>query len=338
MTKTDAANLAKKIFDEFDKQIVEAVKGTSIPPSFIAGLVANEAGKDRQGNIRRGATRFEPGVYSHLKRVAESPRASYQGIKHAQLADATEASLRALSTSVEATQMMGYWCIVLGCTLADLKNPDKHFFYTVKLLHLNGFPARPTEPKMDGEMRQWNTGRETGQTYHENYVANAQAIRAAYRELEKTRVHRTVDERAFVPEIAEPVVVQTSNPPPAPTADSVVIEKEATAGFFSQIKTKLAAWIASLGGLTTLEQYKQSFDDLGMPGWVIVYVLAAAGVIFLGWLAYEAIDHIRGKDRQRLLTATLINANSTASNMVVTACQEDLDKFAAAGWTVVPRQ
>lgn len=209
MTKTQAKKLAQQIFDKFDKRIIEAVNGTSIPASFIAGLVANEAGKDRQGNIVEAATRFEPGVYSHLKHVAQTPGAKYNGVTHADLIDATDASLRALSTSYEATQMMGYWCIILHCTLADLKNPDKHFFYTVKLLELNGFPSRPTEAKMDAEMRQWNTGRETGKTYHENYVSNAQEIRTAYREIEEGRVTRSVAERSA----AAPAQAGNAQPP-----------------------------------------------------------------------------------------------------------------------------
>jgi hypothetical protein len=117
-----------------------------------------------------------------------------------------------------------------------------------------------------------------------------------------------------------------------------VVEKEETVGFFKGIKLKLGAWFAGFGGLTTLQQYKEQIDALGMPGWVIAYAFIGAFVVFLGWLAYEGIEHIRSKDRKRLLTATLINANATATNIVVTACQEDLDKFAAAGWTVVPRQ
>jgi predicted chitinase len=125
---------------------------------------------------------------------------------------------------------------------------------------------------------------------------------------------------------------------PPPNNDGVVVEKEETPGFFTKIKAKLAAWFSGFGGLTALQQYKEQIDALGLPGWIILWAMAGAFVIFLGWLAYEAYDHLRSKDLKRLLTVTLINANSTATNMVVTACKEDLDKFAAAGWTVVTRQ
>ena len=163
MTESQARKLARQIFDRFDKRIVEATNGSVIPPSFIAGLIANEAGKDKAGKIVETATRFEPHVFSVLKAVRAGTKASYSGVRKAQIADASDAALRALATSYGATQIMG-WHVInnLQCTIADLRNPDKHFFYTVKLLQLNGFPANATEAKMDAEMRQWNTGRETG--------------------------------------------------------------------------------------------------------------------------------------------------------------------------------
>lgn len=194
------AALAKQIFDRFDKQIVEATTGTAIPPAFIAGLIANEAGKDKQGNIVRSATRFEPHVYRALMAVRDGSRAIYNRIVRSDIRDASDAAIRALSHSYEATQIMGWHVIKnLHCTIADLRNPDKHFFYTVKLLQLNGFTKALTEDQMDREMREWNTGKETGKTYHANYVANARLIRSAYRELEAGRHDRPLTERFDVP-------------------------------------------------------------------------------------------------------------------------------------------
>lgn len=190
-----AKRLALQIFNEFDKQIVEATNGTAIPPKFIAGLIGNEAGKDKGGRIVRQATRFEPGVYKHLIAVRDGTQSHYGNIRRMHIRDASDAAIRALATSYEATQMMGYHCITLHCTLADLKNPDKHFFYTVKLLQLNGYPVGADNAHMDNEMRQWNTGSERGKTYHEDYVPNARLVRDAYAELEKTRIARTVETR-----------------------------------------------------------------------------------------------------------------------------------------------
>ncbi len=60
MSESQARKLARQTFDRFDKRIVEAANGGAVPPSFIAGLSVNEAGKDRTGNIVETATRFEP--------------------------------------------------------------------------------------------------------------------------------------------------------------------------------------------------------------------------------------------------------------------------------------
>ncbi|QQS33510.1 MAG: hypothetical protein IPM50_02695 [Acidobacteriota bacterium] len=195
--------LTKQIFDRFDKRIVEATNGTVIPPSFVAGLIANESGRDRQGSIVEAATRFEPHVYRHLINVRDGRRSSYNKLTRADLAGASDAAIRALATSWGITQIMG-WHVVrnLRCTVADLRDPAKHLFYTVKLLQLNGFPAGANEDRMDREMREWNTGSETGKTYHANYVPNARTVRSLYRQLEKTRVSRVVGERVSLDDIA----------------------------------------------------------------------------------------------------------------------------------------
>lgn len=188
MTDAQAKKLAKQIFDRFDGRIVEATNGSNVPPKFVAGLIGNEAGKDKQGKISETATRFEKHVFASLQAVRDGRRSTYSGIKRSQIQDSSDAALRALATSYGITQIMGWHCINnLKCTIADLRNPDKHLFYTVRLLQLNGFPKNATKAEMDGEMRQWNTGRENGQTYHDNYVPNAIQVRAAYSELEKTR-------------------------------------------------------------------------------------------------------------------------------------------------------
>ncbi|HLA96624.1 MAG TPA: hypothetical protein VK612_12950, partial [Pyrinomonadaceae bacterium] len=121
-----------------------------------------------------------------LKNVRDGNKSSYNKIKKSHLADASDDALRSLATSYGASQIMGWHVILnLNCTIGDLRDPAKHFFYTVKLLQLNGFPARASETRMDAEMRQWNTGSEGGRTYHENYVPNAQAVRAEYAAIEK---------------------------------------------------------------------------------------------------------------------------------------------------------
>lgn len=304
MTEAQAVKLAKQIFDRFGSQIREAVKGTHIPAWFIAGLVANEAGKDRQGNIRREATRFEPHIYTRLKRVAENPRGVFNSIKHSHIKDATDASLRALAHSYEATQMMGYWVIILGCTLADLKNPDKHFFYTVKLLQLNGFPRNATEAQMDREMRQWNTGRETGKTYHANYVPNAQKIRAAYKKLEQSHSHRSIEERVNLSAAVETPVLQPatlSNPDDQTAGDSAPGNSNQPPNINGESKTEVKETVKATtdeSGETktevSTETTVESFQPKNIPAFIprfgkqwFLSVIPGAGLLST-WASYFA--------------------------------------------------
>lgn len=205
MNKTTATHIATMIFNLLDKRIVEAVTGTNIPPKFLAGLISNECGKDRNGVLNEQATRFEPGVFSHLERVRDGHLTTYGGIVKADLAGASNETLKALATSYGCTQVMGYYCIhAFHCTVADLRNPAKHLFFAVKLLQMNGFPAKATDEQMNNEMRQWNSGSEHGKTFDPEYVLNGKAVRDAYAEVELGRVHRTPVERVAPPPAAHP--------------------------------------------------------------------------------------------------------------------------------------
>lgn len=242
MNAIDAQKLARQIFNLFDKQIVEAIQGTHIPDYFIAGLVGNEAGKDRAGLIVRGATRFEPEVYAHLIKVRDGHLSVWSKITLGDLRGASDEAIRALATSYEATQIMGYHCIhSLHCTIADLRDPNKHFFYTVKLLMLNGFPANASSNQMDNEMRQWNTGSEQGRTYSPDYVINAKAVRDAYAIMAKMRLPRTLGERLAGMDVVAPVGNSIAPPPPVanafPCPECGAAIKEEDRGFLSDLCT-----------------------------------------------------------------------------------------------------
>lgn len=329
MTDVQARRLAQQIFDRFDKQIYEAALGTAIPPAFLAGLVANEAGKDRQGNIVRSATRFEQHVYRALIAVRDGGRASYNKIVRGDIRDASDAALRALSHSYEATQIMGWHVIKnLHCTIADLRNPDKHFFYTVKLLQLNGFTKTLTEDQMDREMREWNTGSETGKTHHANYVPNARKIRAAYREIEKGRVYRSVAARIDVPlvEIEASVIgseyetfddirpeeIDFNIPNEAAVTEQVATSPEVLAsvpptepvevqepepyqgiGFWAVIKRDLAA--AGLGNFSFASLQEYAVQASGWPEWLIAIIgklAAGALVVTVGWFIFRLVHFL----------------------------------------------
>jgi hypothetical protein len=313
MTKTQAKKLAQQIFDLFDAQIVQATNGTNIPPRFIAGLVGNEAGKDKSGRIVRSATRFEPGVYSQLVALRNGKRKTYQGVSTNQIKDASDAALRALATSYEATQIMGYHCInSLHCTIADLRNPDKHFFYTVKLLQLNGFPKNANEERMDREMKQWNTGSETGKTYSSHYVEDARAVRAAYADIESDRSGRTVadagtEDSTNINDIVTGGTDDTSsedvsNDTLAKSMESSVIVTNANVnqpvnvvaaqpyqgvGFWAVIKRDMSAAFGGNLTLQAISTFVQQFT--GLPEWLAPVIIKLAFVVLIGTGVYFVV-------------------------------------------------
>src|SRR5271169_2016242 len=64
--------------------VAENKSDARVPAEFLAALTANESGGDPQ------ATRFEPGVYQHLKSVAQGRVASYGAISKSLLSKEIE--------------------------------------------------------------------------------------------------------------------------------------------------------------------------------------------------------------------------------------------------------
>lgn len=188
-SRSQAEKLARQIRDRFGDKIARATHGSSVPPKFLAGLISVEAGKDSKGQLSETATRFEAGVFAKLQAVREGTRSNWSGIKTAHIRDATDASLRALATSYGLTQVMGWHCINnLDCTVADLRDPDKHLNYAVDLLQLNAAGGDFERQEYVGEFKQWNSGSETGKTYDPDYVHNAGAVMDAYADLDSTPI------------------------------------------------------------------------------------------------------------------------------------------------------
>lgn len=195
-SSASALKLAQQIRDRFGLKIAEATEGTPVPPKFVAGLIAVEAGK-KNGQILETATRFEPGVFAKLQQVRDGQRKSWSGIKTAHIRDAVDLALRALATSYGLTQVMGWHTINnLDCTVAELRDPEKHLGYAVKLLLLNSADGDFERKQYVGEFREWNSGREQGATHDPDYVYNASAVMEGYTELEPVQTKASPDKVA----------------------------------------------------------------------------------------------------------------------------------------------
>lgn len=182
---------------------------SSVPVEFWAALTANESG----ANIARGEPietirRREPAVFAHLAMVAAGIKPRFgsltaldfdqpedqtlprpischeQPLRHASSllpaadhpqdkASVTVDDLLGWSTSWGWTQLMGYHVLEWKTPLADLVNPEKHYFLAARLMA--GFTERfNLDPGKDFEAmaRCWNTGRPDGVTFDLHYVQN----------------------------------------------------------------------------------------------------------------------------------------------------------------------
>jgi len=175
--------------------IEEACKASSVPPAWLAALIANESGG------KADAKRFEKGVLTALWEVLLGRKAAYGSIGRADLVQFvsgrsaqlvqvpsslptdTYQRLDGLATSWGLTQLMGYHVFEFNCTLDNLKDPARSLEITLRLaaqfIARNQLDVRDTKDL--GELFDcWNTGRPDGVTFDPNYVTNGLARMELY--------------------------------------------------------------------------------------------------------------------------------------------------------------
>jgi len=209
MTETE---LMQSIKAKYGAAIAAAVAGgasampaSSVPPSFLAALIANESGGDAN------ARRFEPGVLSALWQVLLGRKAAYGSIGARDLiqfltggaaasmvaaqslpADAFQ-RLDALATSWGLTQIMGYEVLMLQYSAifsavvrgtVSLKDTDLSLRLTIKMLA--DFAQRwnlSLSTDADRLFDCWNTGRPHAVTADPNYIPQGLARMKIYEAL-----------------------------------------------------------------------------------------------------------------------------------------------------------
>lgn len=195
--------LMQRIKTQWGVQIAAACATSSVPPAFVAALIANESGGDLN------AKRFEPAVFANLaavvlsKKAAYEPRGSRRALGIADLLDfivpASPASystaitgavqrLYDLSTSFGLTQIMGWHLIEMGSALtpatlaADWRS---QLGLTLELLawFADNYDLDlqiPGDSDATTFFHCWNTGDPEAPTFDPNYAANGLARMAAY--------------------------------------------------------------------------------------------------------------------------------------------------------------
>jgi hypothetical protein len=177
MFQTNPKGLAVKIRAQLGAAIAAACAKSLVPEAFLAGLISVE-----NSRLDPHASRFEKAVFENLKKLRNPLvfwRRSWNSITQGDLRGASDEALVNLATSFGWTQIMGWWSIPLRCTVADIRDPEKHLIVAVNLLHRTA--ARQLRAAQFGDvLRIWNTGRPDGKTFDPGYPTNALRVMNAY--------------------------------------------------------------------------------------------------------------------------------------------------------------
>jgi hypothetical protein len=171
--------LMRQISKTMGDAIVSAFKGSSIPPAFVAALVANESGG------YAAASRFEAGAFADLALTFAGFKPAFGSIATQELETIMAGfgpaqvimKLRNFATSWGPTQIMGYQSITRHYPLSELTQISTHFKHTAELLaEFLGESKLPIVTAMPREMlavlfRCWNTGRPDGLTTDPDYLS-----------------------------------------------------------------------------------------------------------------------------------------------------------------------
>ncbi|MCB1164987.1 MAG: hypothetical protein KDK37_04590 [Leptospiraceae bacterium] len=161
--ENDEDALMLHIYHSLNEEIASAVEGTEIPAEYLAALISLES--HPAGN--RDSQRFEPGVYERLLDLKYSGE-PFGYIPRNQVQDLSDDKIHQLATSYGLTQIMGYHCLQLGCSIDDLKG-EFHLMWAVAYIREH-YGKKIAERDWEACFRIHNTGRADGTTSRKDYV------------------------------------------------------------------------------------------------------------------------------------------------------------------------
>jgi len=179
----------QRIHAQWGEAISAACKYSSVPPAFLAALIALESGGEP------AAKRFEKHVYNKLISVQRGYADRYGALSRRDLQPLSDDGIRNLATSWGLTQIMGYHVARRPGGIEILLNVETHLKFALGLLA--EFAERyglNVTLEFAELFRCWNTGKPYGETYDPKYVENGLRRLAIYRELAKDEGQRTKDE------------------------------------------------------------------------------------------------------------------------------------------------
>lgn len=166
--------LMLRTYHSMRKEIWRASYGTLIPESYLAAVISLEVSLPSNWNSER----FEAHVYQRLLALKKEGK-SFGSISRKKLLKYSDRELRQFASSYGPTQMMGYHCLQLNCSISDLKGPY-HLQWAVAWMEAN-YGSYARHGNWEACLRIHNTGRPNGRTYHPNYVRDG-LLRMSYYE------------------------------------------------------------------------------------------------------------------------------------------------------------
>ena len=129
----------------------------------MAAVISLETSPPGNWNSKR----FEAHIYQRLLALKQEGRA-FGSISRKKLLKYSDQELRQFATSYGPTQMMGYHCLQINCSISDLKGPY-HLQWAAAWMEAN-YGSYALRGDWAACFRIHNTGRPNGKTYHANYV------------------------------------------------------------------------------------------------------------------------------------------------------------------------
>ncbi len=151
------------IYSIYNQKITEATRGTEIPAEFLASLISLESYPP--GNFL--SERFEPKIYERLLNLKKYGQ-PFSNIQREKIIHLSDFELKQLATSYGLTQIMGYHCLELGCSIEDLKGED-HLLWSIAFIRKHYLKCI-LQKQWDICFRIHNTGNPSGKTHNKGYV------------------------------------------------------------------------------------------------------------------------------------------------------------------------
>ena len=155
--------LMLQLYHSMQRQLWEASYGTAIPETYLAAVISLESSPP--GNWE--SERFEAHIYQRLLALKRGER-SFGSISRREILKYSDKEIRQFATSYGPTQMMGYHCLKLNCSISDLKGPY-HLQWAIAWMEKT-YASYARRGNWEACFRIHNTGRPKGRTYHRDYV------------------------------------------------------------------------------------------------------------------------------------------------------------------------